>query len=124
MAKKKLRKIRITVGSFDEAIKEIMKTCRRLDKGLPVTPADPELSFANIPQMLSNLSKKRMEIIMYLRQHKSLTVRQLAKNLKRDYRMVEADVKLLLQLGLVKTNKDKQIFVPWDELIIELPLTS
>jgi hypothetical protein len=31
---------------------------------------------------------------------------------------------LLLGLGLLATNKEKKVFVPWDELAIELPLAA
>jgi predicted transcriptional regulator len=74
--------------------------------------------------MLSTLSKKRMELLMFLRQYGNSTIRQLAKNLNRDYKVIHGDVKLLLELGLLATNKEKKIFVPWDELAIELPLAA
>jgi predicted transcriptional regulator len=124
MVRKKLRRIRITIRPYDEAVEEIIETCERIEKGLPVTPADRELGFTDAAHMLSTLSKKRMELLMYLHQQEPLTIRQLAKNLNRDYSVVHGDVKLLLELGLLETNKDKKIVVPWDELAIELPLAA
>jgi predicted transcriptional regulator len=124
MVKKKLRRIRITIRSYDEAAEEIIKTCERIERGLPVTPADTELGFEDAAHVLSTLSKKRMELLNYLHQQEPLTIRQLAKNLNRDYSLIHGDVKLLLALGLLETDKNKKIFVPWDELAIELPLAA
>ncbi len=121
---KKKRRIRITIRPYDEAVEEIIETCERIEKGLPVSPADTELSFEDAAHMLSTLSKKRMELLMHLHRQDPLTIRQLAKELKRDYSVVHGDIKLLLHLGLLKKNKDEKIFVPWDELIIELPLAA
>jgi predicted transcriptional regulator len=122
--KKKKRRIRITMRPYAEAVEEIIKDCERIKKGLTVTPADSELNFTDAAHMLSTLSKKRMELLMFLHQYGDSTIRQLAKNLNRDYSVIHGDVKLLLELGLLVTNKEKKIFVPWDELAIELPLAA
>ncbi len=122
MTKTKRRRIRITVRPYAEAIEEIIATCERIEKGLPVTPQDAELNFTEAANLLSTLSEKRMELLMFLHQAGSSTIRQLAKNLGRDYSVVHGDVKTLLELGLLATDKDKKIYVPWDELAIELPL--
>ena len=124
MKRKKIRRIRITVRPYAEAIEEIIDTCERVEQGLPVLPADSELNFADAAHMLSTLSKKRMELLMFLHQHGPSNIRQLAKNVNRDYSVIHGDVKLLLELGLLSTTKNKEIFVPWDELTIELPLAK
>jgi len=124
MRNKKVRRIRITIRPYAEAVEEIIETCERIEQGLPVLPADTELNFTDAANMLSTLSKKRMELLMFLRQHGPFNIRQLAKNLGRDYSVIHGDVKLLLGLGLLAITKTKEIFVPWDELTIELPLAA
>lgn len=122
MTRKKLRRIRITVRPYSEAMEDIIAVCERIEKGLPVTPQDTELNFTDAANLLSTLSEKRMELLMFLHQAGSSSIRQLAKNLGRDYSVVHGDVKVLLELGLLATDKEKKIYVPWDELAIELPL--
>ncbi len=61
---------------------------------------------------------------MFLHQYGPSNIRQLAKNVNRDYSVIHGDVKLLLELGLLSTTKNKEIVVPWDELTIELPLAK
>jgi predicted transcriptional regulator len=124
MRNKKVRRIRITIRPYAEAVEEIINTSERVEQGLPVLPADSELNFTDAAHMLSTLSKKRMELLMFLHQHGPSNIRQLAKNVNRDYSVIHGDVKLLLELGLLSTTKTKEVFVPWDELTIELPLAK
>ncbi len=122
--RKKLHRIRITVRPYGEAMEDIIATCERIEKGLPVIPQDTELNFTDAANLLSTLSEKRMELLMFLHQAGSSTIRQFAKNLRRDYSVVHGDVKVLLDLGLLAIDKEKKVYVPWDELAIELPLAG
>ena len=115
--------IRITVRPLKHAVADILNACKRARKGLPVA-SEAELNFEDAATMLSALSEKRMELLMFLHGHGRSNIRQLAKRLKRDYSNVHGDVKTLLDLGLLSVTNDKQIFVPWDELAIELPLAA
>ena len=63
---------------------------------------------------------KRLQLLIFLRQHGPLSIRQLAKGFNRDYSDVQHDVELLLGVGLVANDKGKKFFVPWDMLVIEL----
>lgn len=119
---KKKRQLRITIKSSDTVFQEAIEACKRAQKGLPVGEAETELNFTDAASMLSTLSEKRMELLMFLHGHGPSNIKQLARNLDRDYSNVHGDVKLLLELGLLATDKEKRVFVPWDELAIALPL--
>src|SRR5271169_5579939 len=114
MTKKKKRRIRITMRPYAEIMEDVIATCERIEQGLPVTPQETELNFTDAANLLSTLSEKRMELLMFLHQAGSSTIRQLAKNLGRDYSVVHGDVKTLLELGLLATDEENKIFVPWD----------
>ena len=124
MTKKKTRRIRITMRPYAEIMEDVIATCERIEKGAIVEPQDTELNFTDAAHLLSTLSEKRMELLMFLHEHGPLNIRQLAKQLGRDYSNVHTDVKLLLKLGLLATDKENKVYVPWDELAIELPLGS
>lgn len=124
MTKKKTRRIRITMRPYAEIMEDVIATCERIEKGVIVEPQDTELNFTDAAHLLSTLSEKRMELLMFLHEHGPLNIRQLAKQLERDYSNVHTDVKLLLKLGLLATDKENKVYVPWDELAIELPLGS
>jgi predicted transcriptional regulator len=121
MKKRTTKRIRITIRPLALAVDEIIDACKRARKGLPVA-SETELNFADAATMLATLSEKRMELLMFLHEHGPSNIRQLAKQLKRDYSNVHGDVKILLDLGLLAVNEDKLVLVPWDELAIELPL--
>jgi predicted transcriptional regulator len=61
-------------------------------------------------------AERNFHKLMFLHKHGALNIRQLAKNLEHDYSNVHADVKLLFKLGLLDTDKENKVFVPWDEL--------
>jgi predicted transcriptional regulator len=122
MKNRKRRRIRITVRPYAEAVEEIIATCERIENGLPVEPQDAEINFTDAANLLSTLSEKRMELLMFLHQSGPSSIRQLAKNLGRDYSVVHGDVKTLLELGLLAKDRYDKVLVPWDELAIELPL--
>lgn len=124
MTKKKRRRIRITIRPYAAIMQDVIETCEKIEQGHTVSPADTELNFSDAATMLSTLSEKRMELLVFLHQHGPMNISQLAKSLERDYSNVHTDVKLLLGLGLLENNKDKQVLVPWDELAIELPLAA
>ena len=109
---------------YAEIMEDVIATCERIEKGVTVEPQDTELNFTDAAHLLSTLSEKRMELLMFLHEHGPLNIRQLAKQLERDYSNVHTDVKLLLKLGLLATDKENKVYVPWDELAIELPLGS
>jgi len=121
---KKKKRIRITIKSSDTVFQEAIDVCKRAQKGLPVSEAETELNFTDAATMLSTLSEKRMELLLFLHQNGPSNIKQLAKSLDRDYSNVHGDVKLLLNLGLLASNENKHVFVPWDELAIVLPLAA
>ena len=124
MKSKKKRRIHITIKSTAKVFDDVLKTWNKAEQGISVDEAEAELSFTDGATMLSTLSKKRMELLIFLHKHKAMNIKQLAQRLNRDYSNVHGDVKLLLRFGLLEKDKDQLIFVPWDELAIELPLAA
>src|SRR5450756_1651077 len=46
----------------------------------------------------------------------------LAKKLGRHYKNVHTDVTALVQLGMIEKDAEGKIFVPWDEIDVNMPL--
>ena len=53
------------------------------------------------------LTRKRLELLRAIREHRPDSIYELAKILKRDLKNVTEDVKFLSQLGLVKLKKSQ-----------------
>jgi predicted transcriptional regulator len=65
-----------------------------------------------------------MELLMFLHNKEPFTIKELSRQLERNYSNVHEDVQLLLGLGLLEKDNDGKVFVPWDELNISLSLAA
>ena len=91
------------------------------DAGEVQRSANPRLHFASYRQLHAVLTEKRMALLEYVAMHESLSIRQLAGELDRDYRNVYDDVQRLVQLGLIEFQ-DGKLHVPYDEIDIRKTL--
>jgi predicted transcriptional regulator len=73
------------------------------------------LAFESWDALARVLTKRRMELLRYVRRHKIASVRALAKALGRDYSNVHADVQALAAAGLLDIA-DHGIRAPYDAI--------
>lgn len=121
MAKKR---ILITVSTWHDVKKRVISAVKRLEAGLPPEEPIHRLSFTSQADLFRKLSPKRLELLRFLKKHGPLSRRQLAIKLNRAYANVHDDVNELLRIDLAKINREKKLFVPWDEIDIALPLAA
>ncbi len=119
----KRRIITVTIRATKSVIKEVLASCRQMQKGLPVE-SQTELAFNDAATMLSILTAKRLELLTFLRSFGPSTIKELSRQLGRNYSNIHGDVQLLLRLGLLDKTEDELIYVPFDELNICLPLAA
>jgi predicted transcriptional regulator len=79
------------------------------------------LSFEDLPALLKNLSPARLALLKTLREAGPVSIYELARRLKRDYKNVHTDVTQLAQLGVIERD-DNRVTVRWDLLRAELRL--
>ena len=72
------------------------------------------LSLEDLPLLLRTLTPARWELIDRLREVGPLSIYQLAKLLRRDYKNVHTDVTALARIGLIEKQDDARVSVPWD----------
>jgi predicted transcriptional regulator len=96
---------KITVGGAmeEEASRRFIDAWHRAEQGESVY--ERHLAFASWETLSRVLTGKRMELLSYVRRHSVPSVRALAKELKRDYSNVHADVKILTGAGLLETGR-------------------
>jgi len=124
MSRENHNQILITISSLDEAMQRVRNAVKRLEAGLPPEQPIHRLSFVNEAIFLKTLSEKRMELLKFLKKSGPLSRRQLAIKLSRAYANVHEDVKVLLRYRLIKTNAQQKLFVPWDEIRIDMRLAA
>jgi predicted transcriptional regulator len=96
--------VKITVGGTfeDDAGRRFVDAWHRAERGK--TFRERHLAFESWDTLANVLSKKRLELLRYVRRHKVTSVRALAKALRRDYSNVHADVKALTKAGLLDSG--------------------
>lgn len=114
----------IGIRSMEAFEEETKRMAKRLDAGLP--PEEPvcRLYFTDSATLFKSFTLKRMELLRVLRQNGPLSIRQLASKLSRNYRNVYDDIQHMLDIDLVKKNRQDKYHVPWSDITIELNLAA
>jgi predicted transcriptional regulator len=96
--------VKFTVGGAveEEASRRFIDAWHRAELGESFR--ERHLAFESWATLARVLTGKRMELLSYVRRHNVPSVRALAKELKRDYSNVHADVKALAGAGLLETG--------------------
>jgi predicted transcriptional regulator len=113
----------VSIGTFDDMAQVLLGNAKKAKLGLPFE-SNYRLNFYDQATLFSTLSPERMELLHYLRQHKPMSDRQLARYLKRNQKKIQTDIKAMLRLDLIKAKKDGKYYVPWDDITIQLPLAA
>ena len=80
------------------------------------------VSFSEVGQMLAAFTPRRWELIAALRESGPLTVADLARLLRRNYKNVHTDVAQLIEWMAVERDGDGRVSVPWAEIIVDMKL--
>lgn len=118
--KSKHKRIKLTVRSFADIEAKTLERDRKLRTGQELDPVNPELSFADLPTFLATFTTKRAELLSFLRSNGPTTIRRLASGLERDFKNTHTDVQLLKRLDLIKENEQRKVYVPWDEVDVDI----
>lgn len=116
-----MKHIEIAVINPKDEQQALLEWAARVDAGEEMAEAEARLSFSNYGQLHAVLTDKRMNLLEYVAQHEGLSIRQLAGELKRDYRNVYDDVRMLAELELIE-KRANGLFAPYDDISIHKTL--
>ena len=119
----KKKQLIVKVSSLENSLDKFKKVLERVEKGEQLNATADVLSFENASTLMKTLSPKRLELLQTLHVLGNVSIRQLAKELNRDYSNVHQDVKALNQIGVV-LKKDGKYYVPWEKIVTEISLCS
>ena len=92
-------------GKVQEFVQRSIDRAKKMDRGVKLAP-EFRITFEDPADFLRAISTERLRVLRTIRTETKPTVSLLAAILKRDRRAVSRDVKLLEELGLLKTRNE------------------
>ena len=80
------------------------------------------VGFDDVGEMFAVFTPKRWELIGALRESGAITIAELARQLKRDYKNVYNDCERLIEWMAVEKDEIGLIFAPYDEIVVDMKL--
>jgi len=113
--------LEVRIGPAADALDRFEAAWNRRAEGRPVKTLNV-LSLPGLPQLVQALSPARWTLLEALRRSGPVSIYELAKRLRRDYKNVHTDVTQLAALGVILRASDNRVLVPWEVLRAEWTL--
>jgi len=98
-----IKTVKLETGTADEFFERSRVRAEKLDRGEKLA-AEIRVTFEDPADLLRVLSAERLRVLYSIRKRVKPTISGLAISLKRDRKAVSRDVKLLEELGLLRTR--------------------
>ena len=121
----KLKKIGIGIKGLEESLQDFARTWKALESGKRIK-GEKGIYFDSIDTMRRVLTNKRLLVLKTVRKHHPKSVYELAKQLGRDLKNVNQDLRLLSDIGLVTletTEVDRKRVIPqvdYKKIVLEI----
>ena len=113
--------LNVGISSPGESLAHFAKVWKAAAGGKKVKPYNG-IGFESIAQFAAALTPQRWLLINALKSIGPSSIYALAKKLERHYKNVHTDVTALVQLGIIEKDAEGKVFVPWDEIDVNMPL--
>lgn len=97
----KVKRLKVGVRPLEEGLREFGNTLKALKAGRKV-PKRTGVFFVSVEAMRRVLTEPRLTLLHTIRTRRPRSLAALAKVVRRDFKNVRADVKILSDLGLVE----------------------
>jgi predicted transcriptional regulator len=115
------RVLEVRIGPAADALDRFEAAWNRRAEGRPARSLSV-LTLPALPQLAQALSPARWALLEALRGSGPLSIYELAKRLRRNYKNVHTDVTQLAALGVIARTSDNRVLVPWEVLRAEFAL--
>jgi len=96
--------VKVHVGGLEDMGQRFIEAWHAAERSEVVS--ETNVTFHDLPALLSALTPKRLDLLRYVRHHQVRTVKALAADLRRDYKNVHKDVEELTKIGLLARTAD------------------
>lgn len=117
------RKVKITTGSTADALDRFERAWQRAERGR-IQASEVRLTFVSLTDLLKNLTPARWALLKQLKRSGPMSISELARQLRRNYKNVHTDVSRLLELGLIERDAGGCVSVAWDSVSAEMRLSA
>jgi len=116
------RKAIVRVADWARTKAELADLARRAQAGEDLPEADYQLGFASAAELFDELTPARLALLDLLKKLGPVSIAALAGHLTRDCAQVQTDITKLVDLALVEQGVTGLVFVPWEEIQIQVTL--
>ncbi len=111
--------LELRVGPLADALDRFEAAWNRAAEGRRMSPLRV-LSLDNLPLLLKTMTPARWQLMERLKKEGPVSIYELARRAKRNYKNVHTDVTALIKLGLVEKSGKTEVGVAWDVVRAEL----
>lgn len=108
-------------GAAEESLRRAAQAMKAIERDEQIEPYFG-VGFEDIGQMLAVFTPKRWDLIGALRAAGPLSVAELARRLRRDYKNVHGDVESLAEWLVIERDEQGRVLVPWAQIIADVRL--
>lgn len=96
----------------------------RIKAALVSKPLGAFISFISVDLMWKILTPKRWEIIRAMTGAGPLSIREVARRVKRDVKAVHGDVTALIKAGVINKTEDGKVEFPYDRVHVDFEIKA
>lgn len=82
------------------------------------------IGFEGVGSLFSVFTPKRWELIGALREGGAMTIAELARQLKRDYKNVYSDCERLIEWTAIEKDENGFVVAPYSEIVVDMKLPN
>jgi predicted transcriptional regulator len=102
-------------GSLQDAASRFAEAWNKAERGEEFE-AEDNVTFASWSALSSVMTEKRYELLQHLHRQPAKSIRALSRELKRDFKRVHEDVKLLESAGFIELDADGNLSAEYGEI--------
>jgi predicted transcriptional regulator len=106
---------------LESSLARAARTMEALERGDTPTPYFG-VGFSDIGQLFAVFTPRRWDLLAVLREDGPMTIAELARRLKRDYKNVHGDVEKLTEWQAVEKDEKNRVIAPYAEIVVDIRL--
>jgi predicted transcriptional regulator len=106
---------------MESTLARAAQTMEALERGESPTPYFG-VGFSDVGQLFAVFTPRRWDLLAALREGGPMTIAELARRVKRDYKNVHGDVEKLAEWQAVEKDEKRRVFAPYSEIVVDVRL--